>query len=367
MDLKKAISEFVINLKDSLKLGPKGIIGLDIGQNSIKIAQTAYGSGKKIKLLKFNMALLPEGAIVEDEFQNEEVIISTIKNLLANLKVDVQGCTIGLKGPNTFTKKLTLAGGTPQEIEDQVTWEAEQYIPFDLEMATVGFDNMGVNEGGGVDVIVAAAKNDVINRFKELIEKAGLRLKIVDMDITAAINVFEIAGGSKLENPNESYMLLEIGAQKTNFVIYKNKKIFFTKEIPIGGGAVTEEIQRKMGVKYSEAEDLKKSGDEKGNLPEEILKIIEEVLNNFLQEIQKTYDFYVSSTSDQSLAGCFTTGGGSQIPGINDGLESILGVAVSNLDVLSILDLDPKDSKNWNLKDINHAGVVAIGLAMRGL
>ena len=98
---------------------------------------------------------------------------------------------------------------------------------------------------------------------------------------------------------------MEIGAQKTNFVIYKNKKVFFTKEIPIGGGAVTEEIQRKMGVKYVEAEDLKKSGDEKGNLPEEILKIIEEVLNNFLQEIQKTYDFYVSSTSDQVIGRLF--------------------------------------------------------------
>jgi type IV pilus assembly protein PilM len=367
LDIKKTIDNFVVTLKESLKFGKQSFVGLDLGQNSVKIAQVAPGNGKKLKLLKFGMAQLPEGAIVEDEVHNEEVIISTIKNLLTTSKTDAQICAIGLKGPNTFTKRLTLAGGTPQEIEDQVVWEAEQYIPFDMETATLGFDNMGVNEGGGVDVLVAAAKNDVVNRFKDLVEKTDLRVKIVDMDITAVINVFEVAGGQRLENPNESFMILEIGAQKTNFVIYKNRKVFFTKEIPIGGGAVTEEIQRKMGVKYVEAEDLKKSGDEKGNLPEEILKIIEEVLNNFLQEIQKTYDFYVSSTSDQSLAGCFTTGGGSQIPGIVEGLEAILGVAVSNLDVLSALDLDSKESKGWNLKDINHAGVVAIGLAMRGL
>lgn len=367
MDFKKALNDFVVNLKDALKLGKQGLIGIDLGQNSIKIAQVAAGSGKKVKLLKFYMAPLPEGAIVQDEIQNETEILSILGNLLKVAKIDVPACAIGLKGPNTITKRLTLAGGTPQEIEDQVVWEAEQYIPFDLESASLGFDNMGENEGGGVDIIFAAAKNDIVSRFKDLIEKTGLRVKVVDMDITAAINVFERAGGSKLENPNESYMLLEIGAQKTNFAIYKNKKVFFTKEIDIGGGAITEEIQRKMGVKYTEAEDLKKSGDEKGNLPEEILKIIEGVLNTFLQEIQKTYDFYVSSTSDQSLAGCFITGGGSQIPGVIEGLETILGVAVTDLDVLSILEYDEKEAKNWNLKDVNHSGVVAIGLAMRNL
>lgn len=365
MDYKKTLNDIVANLKDIFKLGKGGLIGIDLGQNSIKIAQVVPGAGKKLKLLKFNMAYLPEGAIVEDEIHNEAEIVNILKNLLSVTKVEVETCAIGLKGPNTITKKLTLAGGTPQEIEDQVVWEAEQYIPFDMETATLGFDNMGVNEGGGVDIIFASAKNEIITRFKEVVEKSGLRVKVVDMDVTAAVNVFELAGGSRLDNPNESFMLLEIGAQKTNFVIYKNKKVLFTKEMNIGGGAITEEIQRQMGVKYSEAEDLKKSGDEKGNLPEEVLKIIENILNNFLQEIQKTYDFYVSSTSDQSLAGCFITGGGSQIPGLIEGLETILGVAVTHLDILSILDLDPKDSKNWNLKDIDHAGVVAIGLAMR--
>ena len=343
------------------------MIGIDLGQNSIKIAKVAAGTGKKLKLLNFNMAYLPEGAIIEDEIQKEEEVVSILKNLLSVAKSEGESGIIGLKGPNTVVKRLTLAGGTPQEIDDQVTWEAEQYIPFDIETATVGYHNMGQNEGGGVDIIFAAAKNDIINRFKDLIEKSGIRVKIVDMDVAAAINVFELAGGQKLDNPNESFLVLEIGAQKTNFIIYKNKKVFFTKEINLGGIAITEEIQRKMGVKYEEAEDLKKSGDENGNLPEEILKIIEGVLNTFFQEIQKTYDFYVSSTSDQSLAACFVTGGGSQIPGIIEGLETILGVAVTNLDILSILEMDQKASKDWNLKEINHAGVVAIGLAMRAL
>ena len=97
-----------------------------------------------------------------------------------------------------FFKKINPCRGYATEIEDQVVWEAEQYIPFDMETATLGFDNMGVNEGGGVDVLVAAAKNDVVNRFKELVEKTDLRVKIVDMDITAVINVFEVAGGTKV-------------------------------------------------------------------------------------------------------------------------------------------------------------------------
>jgi type IV pilus assembly protein PilM len=365
LGLQGILSDILDGLFSLLKLGPKGRVGVDIGSNSVKVAQVTNIPGKKIKLDKYFSIPLPEGAIIEDELHNEEAILDAIKKCLKNAKISSKVATIGLKGPHSITKKLTLAGGSEDEINDQVNWEAEQYVPFDLETAFLGYHVMGINEGGGVDIIFAAATNNFLNRFRDLVEKADLKVKIIDMDLTAMVNIFEMFMGSKLETLNESYLILDIGAQKTNFVIYKNKRILFTKEIPVGGLVVTEEIQRQMGVNYSEAEDLKTSADEQGNLPEEILKIIEETVTSFFSEIQKTFEFYVSSTSDESLIGCYITGGSSQLVGIREGLEDILGVEVDFIDPLECFDYDEKSFKTEILEDLRFSGTVALGLAMR--
>jgi len=349
------------------RLGPKGSVGVDIGLSSVKVAQVSKIPGKKIKLTKFSSVPLPEGAIIEDEIQNEEAVVDAITKALKKAKISSQSAIIGLKGPHSITKKLTLAGGTTEEIDDQVHWEAEQYLPFDLEVASLGYHVMGENEGGGVDIIFAAATNDVVERFKDVVGQSDLRVKIIDMDITAVTNIFEMVLGKKLDQQNESYLLLDIGAQKTNFIIYKNQRILFTKEIPVGGLVITEEIQRQMGVNFSEAEDLKRSGDDQGNLPEEILAIIEESLNSFFAEIQKTYDFYVSSTSDESLVSCYITGGSAQLIGLADGLENVLGVDVNYLNPFDQIDYDAKNLKGLDMNELAFTSTVVLGLAMRSV
>ncbi|RLA64982.1 MAG: hypothetical protein DRQ88_10055 [Epsilonproteobacteria bacterium] len=367
MDLKSLISNIADTLKDILNLGPKGIVGVDIGLSSVKVAQIQKIPGKKFKLIRYSTVPLPEGAIIEDEVQNENAVVEAISKALKKAKISSENVVIGLKGPHSITKKLTLAGGTIEEIDDQVHWEAEQYLPFDLEVASLGYHVMGENEGGGVDIIFAAATNEVVEKFSDLVGQANLRVKIIDMDMTAMINIFELVMDTKLDVANESYLVLDVGAQKTNFIIYKNKRILFTKEIPVGGLVITEEIQRQMGVNYSEAEDLKKSGDDQGNLPEEILSIIEESINAFFNEVQKTYDFYVSSTSDESLVGCYITGGSAQLMGLAEGLESILGVEVNYLNPFEKFDYDANNLKGLDMNDLAFTSTIALGLAMRSV
>ena len=141
--------------------------------------------------------------------------------------------------------------------------------------------------------------------------------------------------------------------------------IAFSKEINVGGVMITEEIQRQMGVNYYEAEDLKITGDENGNLPEEILEIIDDVVESFFSEIKKTIDFYVSSTSDESLVGCLVTGGSALIPGIIEGLEALLGVDVSVLNPFDKIGYNAKNIDEEMINEIAYKGVEVIGLAMR--
>lgn len=361
LNLEKIISD----LKDRFNLGPKDIIGIDFGQSAVKMAEIKKSSDKNYKLINYVSIPLPEACIIEDEIQKEDEIVKAIEEGLKILKTERVMANIGLYGPNTVARKLQLAGGSRDEIEDQVSWEAEQYLPFPIEDSTLSFHVFGENEGGGVDVLVAAAKNDVIVKFKQLAEKAKLRVKAVDLNIVAATNVFEHVLKEKIEGETGTWILLDMGAQKTQLILYRKNTISFTKEINVGGSVITEEIQRQMGVNYQEAEDLKIQGDSKGNLPEEIMSIINEAKENFFQELKKTIDFYITSTSDDNFKECIVTGGNSLVPGILEGLESILGIPVSVLNPFEKIDYDKKRFSEEEINKIAFTGIVAIGLAMR--
>jgi len=360
LDLKKELKK----ITSSLSFGKKSIVGLDIGLSAVKIAQLEE-KGNGYTLVKFAMVPLPEGAVIEDEIQKPEDIVQAIVQAAGEIGANPLTCCMGVSGPNTVARKLQLAGGSEEEIEDQVLWEAEQYLPFDIEESTVDYHLVGENEGGGVDVIVAAAKNDVITNFKEMVEEAGGKVVVADLGILAVTNMFEFVMGDKVMDPEQGYLLLDMGAQKTFFTIYKGGKIMFTKEVNVGGVMITEEIQRQMGVNYYEAEDLKITGDENGNLPEEILEIIDEVVETFFSEIKKAIDFYISSTSDESLVACVATGGSALIPGILEGLEALLGVDVSVLNPFDAIDYKEKNFTEEEINQIAYRGVQVLGLAMR--
>lgn len=367
MDFNKLSNIIVENIKDIFNLGPKNIVGIDLGLSAVKIAEVSKVGEDKYKLVKYASIELPEGAFIEDEIQKDEEVTYAIKEALEQAKIsNGLGC-IGLSGPSTVARKLQLAGGTIEEIEDQVTWEAEQYLPFAIEESSVAFHVFGENEGGGVDVLVAAAKNNLINDYKRLFDGTGLNIKIVDLNLLSLVNVFEVVERDSAEEPDSSWILIDFGAQKTEFVIYKNETIVFTKEMSIGGVIITEEIQRQMGVNYSDAENLKIVGDDNGNLPEEIIEIIDDVIEAFFAEIKKTIDFYLTQTSDENLKGCFITGGGGYINKLMDGLESSLGVEVKILDPFKKITYDSKKFNDSMIESIRHRGLVALGLAMRTL
>jgi type IV pilus assembly protein PilM len=362
----KDVFKFVDVLKDVFSFQKKTLFGLDIGMSSVKVSYLdCRHKDNNFTLLKYASVALPEGAIIEDEIQKPEEIISAIEKALSKAGIGTKFCAMGISGPSTVARRLQLAGGSDEEVEDQVLWESEQYLPFDIEDSKVSYQVLGENDGGGIDVVVAAAKNDVVFGFKELVDECELKPKIMDLGILALVNVFEIVESQLIAESQDSFLILDIGAQKTSFVIYKNGMITFNKEVNIGGVVITEEIQRQLGVNYYEAEELKIVGDEKGNLPEEVVEIIDEMMEAFFTEIKKTLDFYISSTSDESLSLCFITGGSAQLPGVTEGLSNLLGVEVELLNPFKVISYKEKNFPEGVINDIAFRGVVALGLGMR--
>ncbi len=347
------------------KLSPGGIVGLDIGAHSIKVCEVS-GSPGKIKVEKFGVFRLSEATLIEDEVQKPSEIIEGILEALSLAGIKSKSICFGLFGPNTMTKRLNTPEGTKEEIEDHVMWEAEQYITFGAEDSQIDFHILGENEGGGKDALVAAAKNEIIDSFSELLKEAKLQLKVVDLNVLAIANVFEAAMGKNIDEYSNGTLLLDFGAQSTKIVVYKRGGPIFTKEIPIGGGLITEEIQRQMGVSYDEAEDLKTIPDDNGNLPEEILAIINTQVDKQIAEVRKNINFYVTQGSAEKVEYCFVTGGSSLLPGLVEKLTEVTGVNVEKLDIFSAIKIDER-KLGQNLEQISAISPTVIGLAMRKL
>lgn len=345
------------------KLNPGSVVGLDIGAHSIKICELS-GTLGKMKIERFGIFVLSEAAIIEDEVQKPQEIIDGIIEAMSRANIKSKLVCIGLYGPNTMTKRLNTPEGTKEEIEDHVMWEAEQYITFGADESMIDFHILGENEGGGKDTLVAAAKNDVVDSYLNILKSAKLTGKIVDLNVIALSNVFEEVAGENLDEYSTGTLLLDFGAQSTKIIVYKRGGPIFTKEIPVGGSLVTEEIQRQMGVSYEEAEDLKTTPDENGNLPEEVMNIINSQVDQQVAEVRKNINFYVTQGSAEKVNYCFVTGGSSLLPGLIDKLSMVAGVPVERLDIFSKVKVDEKKLG----VDPDHLAAISptvVGLAMR--
>lgn len=345
------------------QLGNTNVVGLDIGTSSIKVCELSGAKGK-YKLQKFGLVKLADDVFIEDQLEKPEVVIEAIKEALKIANISNQSVAIGLYGPNTICKRLPMPSGTPQEIEDQVMWESEQYIPFGADVSSIGHQILGENEGGGVDVFITAAREDLIEKYQGLAKEVGLKVKVVDLSMVALSNVFEHSVFDKLEKYSNGSLVMDIGAQTTKMLVYKNGAPVYSREINFGGKIVSEEIQRQMGVSYDEAEDLKIHGDESGNLPEEILQICESTIQNLFSEVKKALNFYLSTNTEDKIEFAFITGGTSRLPGIKEGIEKLLEVPTEYLNPVKRIDIDGKLS--GQMQDlIPVIGTVAIGLSMR--
>ncbi len=345
------------------KLSPGGVFGIDIGAHSIKVCEIS-GNPKKFKVDKFGAFVLSEAAIIEDEFQKPSEIVEGLQEAMKRAGIKSKTGCLGLYGPNTMTKRLNVPEGTKEEIEDHIMWEAEQYITFGADESQISFHIIGENEGGGKDALVAAARTDVVERFSAILADAKITPKIVDLNVLALSNIFEEVYADDLDEYSEGSLILDLGAQSTKVIVYKRGGPIFTKELPIGGGLVTEEIQRQMGVSYEEAEDLKTNGDENGNLPQEILNIINTQIDQQVAEIRKNINFYISQGSAEKVNFCFVTGGNSLLPGMIEKLSAATSLEVKRIDVFSKIKIDERKAEK-SLDHLSAISAIAIGLAMR--
>lgn len=337
------------------------IVGIDIGSSSIKLVQLKEQKGAFI-LQNVGILQLPSEAIVDNTLMDSPSIVETINRLVKSLNVQVKDAACSVSGNSVIIRKISLPAMPYEELEEQIHWEAEQYIPFDINDVNIDFQILAAdqNDPSKMEVLLVASKKDIINDYMAVFNETGLRLAIVDVDSFALQNAFEMNYDIDPENVSA---LINIGASITNLNIVKNGVSLFTRDVQMGGNLYTEEIQKQCGVSAEEAEKFKITGQSPDQL--RLQETISRINETLAMEMRRSLDFYNTTAGEGKISDIYISGGGAKIPKLLEAINQRLGLPVEILDPFRKIRFNDKEFDAEYLAEIGPLVTVAVGLATR--
>ncbi len=344
----------------------KNALGLDIGSSSVKLIQLRE-SKKGIQLANFSMAPLPAEAIVDGALMNATAVVDTIQGMVSAQKLKTREVAVSISGHSVIIKKISLPAMTQDELDESIKWEAEQYIPFDVNDVYLDYQILQSRpEQGQMDVLLVAAKREIVDEFTGIVKEAGLDPVVVDVDCFTIQNTFEVNYGFP---PGEAIVLIDIGASTININVISNGITTFTRDISMGGNLFTEEIQKQLNVSYDEAEAYKLGGergvDADSVVPQQVEQVMQAVSEQMASEIHRSLDFYLATSSEGRMSRVYLSGGTAKVPALGRTIENRVGVAVENIDPFRNVQVDPKLFNMDYINEVRPLAAVAVGLGMR--
>jgi type IV pilus assembly protein PilM len=325
-------------------------------------------ASSSFKLERFGYAALPPEAIVQGSFMNAPAIASAVREACDNAQIKSRDVATSVSGHSVIVKKITLPAQSTEELDETIRWEAEQYIPFDINEVNIDYQVLVEDAiGGQMDVLLVAAKKDLIDDYQSVIQDAGLTLAVMDVDAFAFGNMFEY----NYEPAEDSVVaLVDIGASVININVMNGSVPTFTRDITSGGNQYSEEIQKTLNISFEEAELIKvggKPGDiTKDVVPQEVEEAMREVSENLLGEVQRSLDFYRATTSSAAVQRVVLAGGSARVPGLDRTFQERIEIPVEVADPFGRIQVAPGIANEDRLRDLAPALCVAVGLAMRG-
>jgi type IV pilus assembly protein PilM len=342
----------------------KSVVGLDLGSSAVKAVELRP-SGKGFRVAAFGTEPVPPDAIVDGAIIDAAAVADAIRRVFeGNRAFKTKDVCASLSGNAVIVKKITLPVMTPSELDDSIYWEAEQYIPFDIQDVNLDYQILdpgtGPDSRGSMDVLLVAAKKDKIGDYTSVIAQAGRTPVIVDVDAFALQNAYEINYGL---TPGQVVVLLNAGASAININILQGDQSVFTRDISMGGNAYTEAVQKELDLPFDTAEQLKKGIPVDGATFADAQPVLHAVTENVLLEIQKTFDFFKATAANEQIDRIMLSGGASRVDGFQAMVQERFNAPVE--------EFDPFRTVTWDAKKLGGdpaeqaTAAVAVGLAVR--
>jgi type IV pilus assembly protein PilM len=342
----------------------KAVVGLDIGSSAVKAVELK-GSGKSMKVAVFATEPVPADSIVDGAIIDGTSVAEAIKRLFEKKPFQAKEVAASLSGNAVIVKKINLPTMTEAELSQSIHWEAEQYIPFDIQDVNLDYQILSAgttpDTNGTMEVLLVAAKKDKIADYTSVISQAGRVPVVVDVDAFALQNAYEANYGLE---PNQVVVLLNAGASAININILAGDQSVFTRDISTGGNAYTEAVQKELNLPFDSAEQLKKGEPVDGVSFDDVKPVLHAMNENVLLEIQKTFDFFKATASSDRIDRIVISGGASRVDGFAQALQERFATTVETFDPFRKIGFDAA-KLGMDAESVQQTAAVAVGLALR--
>jgi len=343
----------------------KPVVGLDIGSSAVKAVELR-ASGKSYRVTAVGVEAIPPDSIVDGAIIDGTAVADAIKRLFENKGFKSKEVAASLSGNAVIVKKISLPVMTESELSESIYWEAEQYIPFDIQDVNIDYQILdpgtGPDSKGTMDVLLVAAKKEKIADYTGVIAQAGKVPVVVDVDAFALQNAFEMNYGY---DPDAVVVLLNAGASAININIITGNQSVFTRDISMGGNAYTEAVQKELNLPFDQAEALKKGEAVEGATFEDVQPVLHAMTENVLLEIQKTFDFFKATATTDRIDRVLLSGGASRVDGFQKALEDRFATSIEAFNPFQKITFEPGKLGIADPDGMTTATAVAVGLALR--
>ena len=335
------------------------VIGVDIGSSSVKVVEVKR-VGSSYQLVGFGVTEIPTGAIEGGEIRNSGRVQAAIRAALNNAKVDTKDAVIGVSGGSVIAKRVKVPKMSQAELEESIRWEAEQHIPFDTDDVNLDFQIMG-SGGQEIEVMLVAVKKGRVESFVEVAEAAGMNVLVVDADVFALENQYEV---NYPELKGEVVALVNVGAEVTNTNIIQRGNCVYARDILFGGRQIVGALGRRLGIDAAQAEPLLRDPEAGGSFGSEVENVSDSVTMELGNEIQRTLDYFGTTGEHERISQILLAGGCALLPGLRERLTNQWGIDVGIMDPFRRVQ-GGADVSMDEVKAIAPRLAVAMGLAIR--
>lgn len=336
------------------------LVGLDIGSSEVKAVELQLGGGTALEITAF--ASSPIGSPEEARY--------AVKDVFRQGEFSTRRVVTSVSGRSVIVRYVTMLQMGPQDLQAAIRYEADKYIPFEVEEVVLDCQilagDVGETDGGQPEmrVLLVAVKRTLIEEHHALLRDCGLQPTIIDVDAFALGNAFErraVRTNRDREYEDRVIALIDIGANKTNINILRGDTSYFTREVYLAGNDFTEAVARRLGVDAGEAESLKiDPRDRVGEVEESILPALDDLGN----EIQLSFDYY-ENQFDREVEEVYISGGSGKLPGLARTFEGNFDKPIVFWDPLENLVVRGNRVDEKALRARSGQMAVTVGLASR--
>jgi type IV pilus assembly protein PilM len=338
------------------------LVGVDIGAQAIKVCQVDQTSGG-ITLEHYGQANLPPSAIQEGILKDHQLIAGSLAGLLDHLGITTKEAAFAISGYSVITKKITLPLLTEKEVALTIHLEAEQHIPFDVREVNLDFQILGPlkEEPDTMAVLLVAGKKDILETYQQILNLAGLDVKIAEVAAFALQNAYE----ANYPLDGKPIAALDLGSDLITVNVFNSTGPLFIRDLPLGGRQITEQIQNQAKLSLKEAEEAKLKWNLAVRPLESVGPAVLNTLTSWAEEIKRAFDFLAASDPESRPTKVVLSGGSSLVPGLAPFFSRQLKLPVELFNPFNQVKVNPEVFDRKALNRVAPQAVTALGLALR--